>query len=65
MNRKIILLAFCLAIFSYSSFAQFFSGVGVTTVFPLDYFKSQVDFGFGSHLNIGYCINNSIDVALA
>jgi hypothetical protein len=65
MNRKIILLAFCLAIFSNSLFAQLFSEAGVTTVFPLDYFKSQVDFGFGPHLNIGYCINNNIDVALA
>jgi len=65
MKRKIILLAFCLAIFSKSLFAQFFTGAGATAVYPLDYFKSQVDFGYGPYLNIGYCIANHIDVALA
>lgn len=65
MNRKIIVLTFCLAIFCNSSFAQLFSKVGITTVYPLDYFKSQVDFGYGPHLNIGYCTANNIDIALA
>ncbi|MFW6272960.1 MAG: outer membrane beta-barrel protein [bacterium] len=64
MKTQIALLFFILFLGKFS-FAQFYFGADVTGAYPLGHLKSQVDFGYGPRLNVGYSLNEKLDISFS
>lgn len=60
MKKQIVFLLFILFI-AKISFAQFYVGADASAAYPIGHLKSQVDFGYGPKLNIGYSLNKKLD----
>lgn len=64
MKKQIVFLLFIL-FFGKISVAQFYVGADATVVYPFGHLKSQVDFGYGPKFNLGYSLNEKLDLSFS
>ena len=62
MKKQIFLLLAFLLI-GKISFSQLCVGVDATFAYPVGFFNSQVEYGYGPKFNFGYSLNNKLDVS--
>jgi|SRR5690606_21785530 len=62
--RKHLLIIIFIGFVSKTSLAQFYTGIEAKAVYPIGYFNSQVEFGYGSVFNLGYLANNKLDFSI-
>ncbi len=62
--KKYLLIIICIAFFGKTSLAQFYTGIEAKVAYPIGYFNSQVEFGYGPVFNLGYLANNKLDFSI-